>query len=48
MFVKIDMCGWGGLVFWGLFMLCKVDILVMEFFGLFGDNELLFECLDGI
>ncbi|KAK4662609.1 hypothetical protein QC763_605040 [Podospora pseudopauciseta] len=46
--VKTDMRGWGGPVPRGSSTPCKVDILVTELLGSFGDNELSPECLDGI
>ncbi|KAK0706612.1 methyltransferase-like protein [Lasiosphaeria miniovina] len=47
--VKTDMRGWEGPQPKGYTNVrCKVDILVTELLGSFGDNELSPECLDGI
>lgn len=46
--VKTDMRGWEGPRVKGTDRISKVDILVSELLGSFGDNELSPECLDGI
>lgn len=46
--VKTDMRGWEGPKAEGQGEISKVDILVTELLGSFGDNELSPECLDGI
>ncbi len=46
--VKTDMRGWEGPRPKGVDSVTKVDILVTELLGSFGDNELSPECIDGV